>query len=65
MHYCVLIVLVRCNPWPHVANRHNPIIHKPAIVKLLLFICSYQFRSAFRATTTPSQPRPRRSPTTL
>ena len=34
------------------------IIHKPAIGKLLLFIYSFQLRCAFRATTTPSQPRP-------
>ena len=31
---------------------------QPAIVKLLLLIYSFQFRPAFRATTTPNQPRP-------
>ena len=52
--------LERRNPWPHVTNRY---VHKPAIVKLLLLIYSFQFRSAFRATTTPSQSRPLPSPT--
>jgi len=33
-------------------------IHKPAIVKMLLLIYSFQFRSVFRATTAPNQPRP-------
>jgi len=38
--------LERCNPWPHVANRHmsKP---KPAIVKVLLLIYGFKFRSAF------------------
>jgi len=39
----------------------SPYLHNPAIVKLLLLLYSFQFRSAFRATTMPSgssQPRP-------
>jgi len=46
------VVLERCNPWPHVANRHY--VHKPAIVKLLLLIYSFQFRSAFRPRPRPA-----------
>jgi len=38
-------VLERCNPWPHVASRHN--VHRPAVVKLLLLIYGFKFRSAF------------------
>jgi len=34
--------LERCNPWPHVANRH---MSKPAIVKLLLLVYGFKFRS--------------------
>ena len=45
--------LERRNPWPHVTNRY---VHKPAIVKLLLLIYSFQFRSAFHATTKNAQP---------
>jgi len=48
---------------PVATCRQSPYLHKPAIVKLLLFIYSFQFRSAFRATTTPSQPRPLQSVT--
>ena len=48
---------------PVVTCRQSPNVHKPAIVKLLLLIYSFQFRSAFRATTTPIQPRPLPSPT--
>jgi len=36
----------------------QPIVACITIVKLLLFIYSFQFRSTFRATTMPSQPRP-------
>jgi len=43
--------------------RHSPYGHKPVIVKLLLLIYSFQFRSAFGVTTTPSQPRSLPSPT--
>jgi len=50
---------------PVATCRQSPYVHKPAIVKLLLLIYSFQSRSAFRATTTPSQPRPLRSPTPL
>jgi len=39
------IILERCNPWPHVANRIYR--HKPATVKLLLLIYGFKFRSAF------------------
>ena len=66
--YWTWILHERCIPWPHLDNRHmshrwgwnlawrrRP--KKPAIVKLMLLIYSFQFRSAFRATTTPSQPR--------
>jgi len=34
--------------------RQLPYLHKPAIVKLLLLIYSFQFRPGVRATTTPS-----------
>jgi len=51
-----LSVLERCNQWLHVGNRHMST--SQLIVKLLLLIYSFQFRSAFPATTTPSQPRP-------
>ena len=37
-------VLERCNPWP---RRQSPHVHKPAIVKLLLPIYGFKFRSAF------------------
>ena len=43
---------------PMATCRQLPYVHKPAVVKLLLLIYSFQFRSAFRATTTPSRPRP-------
>jgi len=43
---------------PVATCRQLPFVHKPAVVKLLLLIYSFQFRSAFRATTTPSRPRP-------
>jgi len=42
---------------PVATCRQSPYLHKPAIVKLLLLIHSFQFRSPFRATTAPSQPR--------
>ena len=47
---------------PVATRRQSPYAHKPPIVKLLLLIYSFQFGSAFRATTTPSRPRPLRSP---
>ena len=50
---------------PVATCRQSPYVHKPAIVKLLLLIYSFQFRSAFRATTTPSQPRRLPLPTRL
>ena len=43
---------------PVATCRQSPYLHKPAIVKLLLLICSFQIGSAFHATTTPSLPRP-------
>jgi len=39
---------------PVATCRQSPYVHKPAIVKLLLLIYGFQFRSAFRATNTPS-----------
>ena len=50
---CLLImvhywILEWCIPWPH--------LHKPAFVRLLLRIHSFQFVSAFRAVAMPSQP---------
>jgi len=36
--------------------RQSPYVHEPAIVKLLLLIYRFQFRSVFRSTTTPLQP---------
>ena len=43
---------------PVATCRQSPYLHKPAVVKLLSLIYSFQLRSAFRATTTPSQPGP-------
>jgi len=48
---------------PVATCRQSPYLHKPAIVKLLLLIYSFQFRYAFCATTAPSQPHPFPSPT--
>jgi len=45
---------------PVATCRQSPYDHKPAIFKLLLLIYSFQFRSAFGATTAPSQPQIRR-----
>ena len=42
---------------PVATCRQSPYVHQPAIAVCVL-IYSFQFRSAFRATTTPSQPRP-------
>jgi len=43
---------------PMATCRQSPYVYKPAIVKLLLLIYSFRFRSTFHATTMPSQPRP-------
>jgi len=55
--FLILYTLLNIRPLQPVATcRQSPYLHKPAIVKLLIY--SFQFGSAFRATTTPSQPRP-------
>jgi len=50
----LLIIISTTLVQPVATCCQSPYFHKPAIVKLLLLIYSFQFRSAFRARPRPA-----------